>query len=299
MLRMLTAVAAQSARGCAFFALASTVSARADVAADEPSGYYAALSVAADDADFSRVGGEIAVPLGRNTWLELNVGAIEGSSRTEDGDATFAGLTLGSSAGLLSFDVEYMYREDGFEYTQHDMEGGFTYAASYGSIGLDLFYRHADQETVASIERRVRDPLAITVNATSKGVGIGTHGDLILSEHLTLFGSAMIYDYDSSSSLPPRLGRFAKIALSRVTRDEAYLRDTINVGVTYGFSLVSLSAAYYRDRVFEGGEVTDTGELAADFPLGERWMLVAWIGHSVTEQESGLTYGGARISVIW
>jgi hypothetical protein len=271
--------------------------------AESPHGYYAALSVEADDADFSRLGGAVAVPLGQSAWAQLDLATTSASLEGDDVDTALAGLTLGFSAGRVDYGVEYTYLEDGSDYTQHDFEGGFTYIASRGSVGLDLFYRNADYETIASIQRRFRDPLAVAVTETTEGTGIGVHGDIIVLPHVTLFGSAMTYDYDNSSTLPARLARLQRIALSGVTRDQAFLRDSINVGITYGFSIASLSAVYYRDSQVEGGAVTDTGELAADFPLGEplgtQWMLATWIGYSVTEQESGLTYGGARISVVW
>jgi hypothetical protein len=265
----------------------------------EIKGYYAALSGELDDADFRELQAELAVPFGETGWVQLDVGRTTASSADDDMDMTSLGLRTGFSTGNVDWRAMYTYREDGSSYTQHDLFGAFTYVASRGTVGLDLFYRSAEYESIASIQRRFRDPLAIRVVETTEGTGIGAHGELYITRHVTLSSSVMVYDYDDTSNVPASLSRFERVSLSGVTRDEAYLMDSINVGVTYEFAVLSLGAIYYRDREVESNFVTDTAEIYADVTLTERWALAAWIGHAMTEDDAELTYGGARISVVW
>lgn len=257
----------------------------------EIKGYYAALSAAVDDADFHDLKAEFAVPLGETGWVQLDVGTTA--------DMTALGLGTGFSTGKIDWRAAYTHREDGSSYTQDDLFGGFTYIASRGTAGLDLFYRSAEYESITSVRRRFRDPLAIRVVEKTTGTGVGAHGEINLTRHVTLSSGAMFYDYDNTSDAPARLARLERVSLSGVTRDQAYLKDSLNVGVTYEFAVVSIGAMYYRDREVESNFVTDTAELHADVTLTEHWALAAWIGHAMTEDTSELTYGGARISVVW
>lgn len=262
-------------------------------------GYYAALSTEVDDADFRELQAEFAVPFGTTGWVQLDLGRTTASLADNDVDMTTVGLRTGFSTGNVDWRAMYTYREDGSSYTQHDLFGGFTYVASRGAVGLDLFYRSAEYETIASIQRRFRDPLAIRVVETTEGTGIGAHGDIYVTRRVTLSSGVMFYDYDDNSNAPARLTRFERVSLSGVTRDEAYLKDSINVGVTYEFAVLSLGAIYYRDREIDSNFVTDTAEFYADLTLTEHWALAAWIGHAMSEDDAEITYGGARISVVW
>lgn len=280
--------------------MAAVTLAMASLAQAEPTeirGYSAALSGEIDDADFSEVQAEFAVPFGETAWVQFNVGTT--TAADDDVDMTTLGLRTGFSTGKFDWLAMYTYREDDSSYTQHDVFGGFTYIASRGTIGLDLFYRSADYETITSIQRRFRDPLAIRVVETTEGTGIGAHGEIFVTRRVTLSSGVMLYNYDDSSNVPAGLARFERVSLSGVTRDEAYLKDSINVGVTYEFEMMSLAAVYYRDREVDTNFVTDTAEIYADITLTEHWALAAWIGHAMTEDDSELTYGGARISVVW
>jgi hypothetical protein len=238
----------------------------------EIKGYYAALSGEVDDADFHEVRAELAVPFGETGWIQLDLGRTTASSSEDDVDMTSLGLRTGFSSGNFDWRAMYTYREDQSSYTQHDLFGGFDYIASRGTVGLDLFYRSAEYEAIASIQRRFRDPLAIRVVETTEGTGIGAHGEIYVTRHVTLSSGVMIYDYDydDTANVPASLARFERVSLSGVTRDEAYLKDSINVGVTYEFAVLSLGAIYYRDREVETNFVIDTAEIYADVTLTER-----------------------------
>jgi hypothetical protein len=265
----------------------------------EIKGYYAALSGEVDDADFKELRGALAVPFGETAWAQLDLGTTTASQADDDVNITTVGVRTGFSTGKVDWHLMYTYREDGSAYTQHDVFGGFNYIAKHGTLGLDLFYRSAESESITSIQRRFRDPRAIRIVETTEGTGIGAHGDLNVTKHLTLSSGVMFYDYDNSSNVPSTVARLRRVSLSGVTRDEAYLQDSINVGVTYEFAVMSLGVAYYRDRQVESNAATDTAELYADVTLSDHWSLEAWIGSAMSEDDMDTTYGGARISVVW
>lgn len=276
-------------------ALAFSICVHAEPA--EIKGYYAAVSAEVDDADFRELQAEFAVPFGETAWLQLDLGTT--TSADDDVDLKNVGVRTGFSTGNFDWRAMYTYREDGSSYTQHDLFGGFTYIANRGTIGLDLFYRSAEYESITSIQRRFRDPLAIRIVENTEGTGIGAHGEIHVTRNVTLSSGVMLYDYDDTSNVPAGLARFERVSLSGVTRDEAYLKDSINIGVTYEFAVLSLGAIYYRDREVEANFVTDTAELYADMSLTQHWALQAWIGQAMTENDAESTYGGARLSVVW
>jgi hypothetical protein len=277
--------------------LAFSTLARAESA--EIKGYSAALSTEMDDADFRELQAELAVPFGRTGWAQLDLGTTTASLADDDVNMTTLGLRTGFSTGNVDWRAMYTYREDGSSFTQHDLFGAFTYVASRGSVGLDVFYRSAEYESIASIQRRFREPRSIRVVETTAATGIGAHGEIYLTRQVTVSSGVMLYDYDDTSNVPARLVQLERVSLSGVTRDEAYLEDSINLGVTYEFAMLSLGAIYYRDREVESSFVTDTAELYADVTLTEHWGFAAWIGHAMTADDAEITYGGARISVVW
>lgn len=265
----------------------------------EIKGYSAALSAEVDDADFQMLQAELALSFGETAWAQLDLGTTTASRADDDVDITTIGVRTGFSTGKVDWRLMYTHREDGSSYTQHDLFGGFTYIADRGTVGLDLFYRSAQSESVTSIQRRFRDPLAIRVVEETEGTGVGAHGEINVTRHVTLSSGVMLYDYDNTSNVPASVARFERVSLSGITRDEAYLQDSINVGVTYEFAVLSLGVVYYRDREVESDFATDTAELYADLTLSEHWALAAWIGHAMTEDDADVTYGGARLSVVW
>lgn len=259
---------------------------------------YAAFSVDVDQEDSRYVDGLLGFTLDSG-WAELRVGRLTAESDGSELDATTAALAAGYKVGPVDLGASYAYREDSDSLEQHDFTGDITYLGSTGSIGLDLFLRSAEYETGASIERRRRDPSAITITESIEGRGIGLHGDLYVSQRLVLFAFTMAYDYDESSDLPAGTTRWERISVSGITRDDIWLQDTVNIGATYEFAPLKITADLTRDTTLYTDERILTGSLLASIPLSERWIVSPWIGYSDAELSGTTASGGVEVSVNW
>lgn len=270
-------------------------------AAEDSGAYYAAVSAEVDDEDSSNLLGEFGLPLGRRGWMHLGLGSSTATLGSLQVDTTLASVNVGFDAERFGVEGGYAYRKDSDSFEQHDLRAGLRLLMARGQIGLDLFHRTAEDETVTSIERRRLDPLAIRIVEAVAGSGIGLNGAVDMTPRLRLFASGMTYDYDSDIEGPAFLARFPRLALrlSSVTREEAYLDNTMRIGATYRFDACSLTARYIRDEELDSAEITDTIEIAADISLGAQWALAPWIGQSSNQLDGDIAFGGVHISVIW
>lgn len=263
--------------------------------------YYAALGADLDDADSHNFRGELGIPLGERGWAHLGLGSSTASIAQARTDSTFASIDMGLDTQRWELDAGYMYRKDSDSFEQHDIRGGARLRMPRGSLGVDLFYRTAEDETVTSVARRRLDPLQIRIVESIEGTGIGLNGSVDATARLRLSASAMKYDYDIDVDAPHFLARLPRLSLriSGVTREEAYLDNTMRIGASYDFDTCSLTARYTRDEVIDTSQIIDTFDLTADIPLGERWMLAPWIGRSSDDVQGDVAFGGVHVSVVW
>lgn len=259
---------------------------------------YATFAVDADEEQSRHVDGLLGLDFERG-WTELRVGRLTTQSDGSDFNATTATLSAGYAMGPVDLSASYAYREDSDSLKQHDLKGDLTYLGTVGSIGLDLFFRSAEYETVASIERRRRDPIAVRIADSTEGRGIGLHGDIHVAQSLRLFASAMTYDYDEPADLPAGLTRWERVSVSGITRDDVWLQDTVSVGATYDFAVLDLTADVTRDTTLNTEERIVTSSLQASIPLNDRWVVSPWIGYSDAELSAAIAFGGIEVSVNW
>lgn len=258
----------------------------------------AALAIDVDQEDSRHVDGLLGYDFSRG-WGELRVGRLTVESDEDSFDATSGALAAGYRFEVIDMSASYAYREDSDSLEQHDFQAELTYRFATGSIGLDVFLRSAQYETAASIERRRRDPIAIRLTESVEGRGVGLHGDVHVSTALTLFASAMAYDYDEPADLPAGLTRWERVVVSGITRDDVWLQDTINAGASYQFAVLTLTADVTRDTVLYTDERILTSSLLASIPLAEHWFVSPWIGYSDAELVGGTAFGGVEVSVSW
>jgi hypothetical protein len=262
-------------------------------------GHYAAMAFGADEADSYDLTAELGLPLGERGWLHGALGASQTSLDTGTLDTRVASLTAGFDGDRIELYGGYAYRDDGDAFTQHDFFAQFTLRGTRAYGGIELFYRMAEAETVASIERRLRDPLSIRIEESIEGTGIGLRGGVDVAEHLEIFASGMTYDYDSETNRPALVQRLPTLLLSGISREEAFLEDTWTLGATLTVATTGITMTYTRDRTALLHEVTDTAEITVDIALSERWNLAPQIGYSDRDAADGIGFASLHLSVVW
>jgi hypothetical protein len=286
------------------FAMLATVCiaggvARAQTFDDPGGGHYAAVAFGADEADSYDLTAELGLPLAQRGWLHGALGSSQTSLDTGSIDTRVASLSAGFDGDRIELYGGYAYRDDGDAFTQHDFFAQFTLRGARGYGGIELFYRSAEADTVATIERPLRDPLSIRIEESIEGTGIGLRSGIDVSQHLEIFASGMTYDYRSETNRPALIQRLPTLQLSGISREEALLESTWTCGATLAIAATAVTMTFTRDRTALLQEVTDTTEATVDIPLSERWNLAPEIGYSDSDAYGGIAFASLHLSVVW
>jgi hypothetical protein len=283
----------------AVFGLLACIAAWAQESDAIEGGYYGALAYGADEVDSQDLTAELGLPLGERGWLHVGLGSSRTSLNTGIIDTRVAALTAGFDAGRVEMAGSYAYRDDGDAFTQHDLIAQLTWRAARGYAGIELFYRSADAESVASIERRRGDPLSIRIEESIEGTGVGARAGIQLAQSVEVFASGMTYDYENTTNRPALFQRLPTLQLSGISREEAFLESTWTIGTTLSIRSVAVTASFTRDRSALLQEITDTSDLTLDIPLSDRWNVAPQIGYSDSDFAGGITFGSVHLSVVW
>jgi hypothetical protein len=280
-------------------ALVSAAGHCTEAAADDASARsrYVTLNVDGDEVQNRQSSIELGMPIGQYGTLHGSYGQNEADYAGEDLTTDVASIGLGASGEHVEFAIDYLHRADDAAFVQNDVIASLGWRGTLGGVGVDVFSRNADDETVASIQRRRRDPRIIRLVESVDGVGYGAHGDFDVTPELNLFASAMTYDYDRDTNHPFLSARLFTVG-SGLTRDQAFLDNTLGLGASYRFSLVSLTGQYFRDEALATSEITDTLELTAIILLGEHWSIAPRVGVSKDERDS-VVFGGVGMGFNW
>lgn len=270
--------------------------------AEPMKGYSVSLAAEAYEADSRSWNALLGLPLGKRGWAELSYG---NAHTTVDSDAdkhtsvdtNNLGAGAGVDLGRLELAFGYAYRKDREVLEQQDFTALAGYRGDRIAIGVDFFLREAQVETLTSLERRYRDPLAVQVTESLDGTGIGLHGQAELTGRFTVFASAMSYDYDSTSDDLPTL--LSRTQLSSATRNQAFLDQALVAGFAYRLDTFTVTADVAHDRLLDTGQHVQTLTGRVDVPVGAHWLLSVWGGYSDPDDPPGVGFGGAMASISW
>ena len=278
--------------------VAASTSVAADLERAEPQRDFT-IGGEADDADARQLYATAGFPLGQKGWTDLSLGKAQASTDLEKVDTTIASVAAGVTTQHVALTARYTHREDSKSFRQQDLGGRFTLLLRKAAVGVDVFVRSAESETITSIQRRRLDPLAVRITESIDGYGIGLHADVEPAENLTLAAGFMKYDYEHTTNRPALLQRLALRGISVVTRDQAFFDTSARAGATYRFASFDLTGDYYFDRVLGTGDKIHTGQLTATVPVGERWTVMPWAGYSSNDPFASVGFAGLNVSVLW
>jgi len=277
---------------------------------------YVALDAMVDNADFNRLAATGSVALGRYAWLQATLGKL-----TDDNEDGLSDLRIvGAGGGLRGEHLQFTLNFDRYtserNYTQRDWRAALEWRTDRVAIGIDGFHRDTDNgiDTTRSFPVLGLNNVALHIDESISGNGLGLHIDVGITENLALSLAGIGYDYESeyvltSSTNPilirrvlsnrPSIAELLYLNESGVTRALALLDSSYSAGLRYRFDAVSLSAQYFRDEALDSGDATDTAMLGADVLIGEHWTIAPLLGYSSSDDADSVTFGGLSISYGW
>lgn len=257
---------------------------------------YVSVSGEADDADSSQGLLEVGTSIGAAGWLR----AAAGRAELAETDIETNVLQLGGGLSIKAIDMAagIVHRSDGEGFEQRDWNFALGWQGSRGAIGVDVFVRDAESETLTSVTRRRQNSRAVRITESIDGTGYGVHADFDFTPALTAFGAWMTYDYDIATNHPILL-RLSLLNGSGVTRSEAFLDESCSVGLTYHFVNAALTGHYSRDEALVADDVTDSFQLSLQLSFGEHWSLTPMAGIAENDLLGDSAFGGLSIGYHW
>ena len=258
---------------------------------------YVVVNGEADDAESSQALIEVGSLVGYG-WIRAGVGRATLSDTETAIDTDLLKLSGGFSIKAIDTSAGLIHRSDGDGFEQQDFAFSLGWQGVRAAVGIDVFVRSAESETVTSVRRRRQNPREIRLTESIDGTGYGLHADVDVTPALTVFGSWMTYDYDIATN-HPLLARFSLLNASGITRSEAFLDQSISAGLTYHFLSAALTGQYLHDEALVEDDVTDSLQLSLQFLIGQHWSITPMAGVSDNDLLGSTVFGGLSIGYSW
>jgi hypothetical protein len=303
-----------NARGFAALALLVTTAARADDTR------RVGLSAQRDARDNQLVVGTLQWPLLQQAWLRIGAGESRNEQPALAHRAGLASLALGYGSDAWAAAVQATQRRDGSRYRQTGTSATLEWRHALGSVGVDVAHRNA------ALEGTVTTPTQggsadVPVAQRVKGTGYGLHGTLRPSASIEVFAAAMRYDYNTTTRQngavsgaggndplaivsgllgnPALLASALQTRASAVSRDEAALSRSAQLGATYRWTSVALTGEYLADRVLDTPGTMRTLQLRAAWDLTPSWTVTPLLGRTRSDGHGSVGFGGVAVAYGW
>jgi hypothetical protein len=288
--------------------------------ADDTHRASASASVQRDAHDNQLLVGTLQWPLLQQAWLRVGAGQSRNEQPALAHRARLGALAVGYADDVWAAALQATHRRDGSRYRQTDTRGTLEWRHPIGTVGLDAAYRNA------ALEGTVATPTPggtadVPVAQRIKGSGFGLHGALPLNSSLEVFAAAMRYDYktttrqngavsgaggnDPLAIVSGLLGNPALLAgalqtrASAVSRDEAALSRSAQLGATVRWTSVALTGEYLADRVLDTPGTVRTVQLKAAWDVTPSWTVTPLVGRTRGDAHGSVGFGGLALAYGW
>ena len=270
---------------------------------------YLSVDTQADTQHNQQVLATGSVTVGRHAWVQAGLGKSRSDQTAERAGARHPGIaTVGAGVASKHWQlaVNASQRSDGSRYRQTDVGSSLDWRNDVGRVGVDLTHRRASQSGTVAV-----DGSTVPAQARLSGNGVGLHGALQLSEHVSVYGALVRNHYESSirptdpatpggplGSLPVH-GRALFGAPSVVNLDEVALDHSALVGATYRWAKVAVSGEYQAGQVHDGGGAMRSVNLKAAIDVAPGWRVAPGIGRGSSDQGGRATFASLSAMYGW
>ena len=295
-----------AAAAIALSALAAvSLATRAEEPAPNAGMRYVSAGVQADSQHNQEALAVVSLPVGRHAWVQ----AGGGKSRS---DASAGGYRPGIVTGAvgvagrgLQLTLSASHRADGSRYRQTDWGSSLDWRHGGDNVGLDVSHRQQQASGAVAVSDALGSSAAIPTRAKVAGTGVGVHGGLQVSEHLSVYGSAMRSHFRSSTeqvgTTAPGglLTRVLPGASSLVNIDEVALNRSAQVGATYRWAKVAVSGEYTAGQVYGGEGAIHSVALKAAIDVAPGWRVAPGVGRGSGDGGSCANFASLSASYGW
>jgi hypothetical protein len=305
----------KSHRIAALLALLATPLAQADDT------HRAGISVQRDARDNQLAVGTLQWPLAAHAWWRVGAGQSRSEQPALAHRAGFGSLAVGYGNDTWAAALQTAHRRDGSRYRQTDTSATLEWRRSLGHIGIDAAYRNAALEGTVATPTPQGGTADVPVAQRIKGLGFGLHGALQLNPSFEIFAAAMRHDYNVSTRQngavtgaggndplaiasgllgnPALLGSALQTRASAVSRDEAALSRSAQIGATVRWTNLALTGEVLADRVLDTPGTVRTVQLKAAFDVTPSWSVTPLVGRTRSDAHGSVSFGGLALAYGW
>ncbi|MBW8756611.1 MAG: hypothetical protein JF586_03275 [Burkholderiales bacterium] len=252
----------------------------------------------------------LSLPVGRHAWVQAGGGA---SRSNEAGGGRRPGIAtagVGVAGKSLQLTVNTAQRFDGRRYRQSDWGASLDWKQDGDDIGIDVTHRRSSATGSVAVSDGAGGSTTVPARVRVAGTGVGVHGALQVSERVSVYGAVARNHYRSrteqggASSSGGVLGSDSLLArtllggTSVVNRDEVDLDRSAQVGATYRWDKVAVSAEATTGAVHEGGAMRSV-DLKAAIDVAPGWRVVPGVGRGTSDQGGHATVASVAATYGW
>ena len=245
---------------------------------------YVSAGAQADSQHNQEALAVVSLPVGQHAWVQAGGGKSRGDPQTGGYRPGIVTGAVGVAGRGLRLTLNASHRADASRYRQTDWGASLDWRHGGGNVGLDVNHRQQQASGAVALSNALGGSAAVPTRAKVSGTGVGVHGGLQLSEHASVYGSAMRSHFTSGTEqvgTPASGGLLTRVlpgASSLVNIDEVALNRSAQVGATWRWSKVALSGEYTTGQVYDGEGAIRSVALKAAIDVAPGWRVAPGVG---------------------
>lgn len=292
------------------FALAPDAT-RADTPPPNDGQRYVSVGGQADDRHDQQVLSTLSLPVGQRAWVQAGAGMSRSAQATGDRKPGIVTGGMGVAGQVMQLTVNASHRADGSKYRQTDVGSSLEWRHDGDVLGLDVTHRNSRAAGAVAVANGQGGSTTVPALARISGNGVGVHGTLQATAHVSVYGAVARNHYKSTTQqsdptapggllgLNPVLERALLGGTSFVNRDEAALDHSAMVGASYRWDKVALSGEYTTGQVHDSGGAMRSVELKAAVDVAPGWRVAPGMGRGSSEQGGHTNFASLSATYGW
>ena len=272
---------------------------------------YVSVGGEADNQHDQKLLSTLSLPMGQQAWVQAGVGASRSGQAAGGRRPGIVTGGVGVAGQAMQLTVNASHRADGGKYRQTDLDLSLDWRHDGNFVGLDMTHRSSRGSGTVAVANGAGGSTVVPALARLSGNGVGVHGTLQATEHVSVYGAAARNHYRSTTQqsdpaapgglleLDPALARALLGGTSVVNRDEAVLDHSAMIGATYRWDKVAVSGEYTTGQVHDSGGAMRSVELKAAVDVAPGWRVAPGIGRGSSDRGGHANFASLSATYGW
>ena len=283
--------------------------ARADAPPPNDGHRYVSIGAQADNQHDRQVLSTVSLPVGEQAWVQAGVGQSRSGQAAGGRKPGIVAGSVGVAGRAVQWTVNASRRADGSRYRQTDVGSSLDWHHDGHVIGLDVSHRTSSASGPVAVANGAGGATTVPAVTRISGNGVGLHGALQATDHVTVYGAIVRNHYKSTTQqaapgaggglLDPVLVHALLGGASVVNRDEAAFDHSAMAGASYRWEKVAVSGEYTTGQVHDNGGTLRSVEAKAEVDVAPGWRVAPGVGRATSAQGGHATFASLSATYGW